>query len=87
MLVFKLHLGQGEELLVAALLSSNTRLTGRPTLRALESNQLFALCTMQQLSVGLFPENEYCIMTAFQNAQYIITSNHVYSAKFIQVYT
>lgn len=87
MLVFKLHLGQGEELLVAALLSPNTRLTGRPTLRALESNQLFALCTMQQLSVGLFPENDYCIMTAFQNAQYIITSNHVYSAIFTQVYT
>lgn len=54
--VFKIHLGQGEELVVAALLFSNMRLTGTPTLRPSESNQLFALCTMQQLFVGLFPE-------------------------------
>lgn len=65
MLVFKLNLGQGEEMLVAAPLFSNIKLRGIPTLRAFESNQFTALCTMQQLFVVLFPENEYCIMAAF----------------------
>ena len=56
--VFKIHLGQGVELVMAALLFSNMRRTGRPTLRAFESNQLFALCTVQQRFVGLFPETQ-----------------------------
>lgn len=54
--VFKIHLGQRVELVVAALLLSNMRLTGRPTQRAFEPNQLFAWCTMQQHFAGLFPE-------------------------------
>ena len=54
--VFKIHLGQGVELVEAALLFSNMRLTGRPAQRAFEPNQLFAWCTMQQHFAGLLQE-------------------------------
>lgn len=52
--VFKIHLGQGVELVVAALLFSNMKLSGRHTQRAFEPNQLFAWRTMQQHFSGLF---------------------------------
>lgn len=75
------HLGQGVELLVAALLFFSVRLLGRTTLRAFESNQLFAFCTVYHVLAQLFQENKG------KNVQCIISPNLIYGAKFTQVST